>query len=114
MTHRLLRPGTMLRAFSDVQVKSCVIGLYKLLHSGFSYWSPNIVALQTSTKLYMKNVPSTSDLMQFNSGGLEAMLEANRVAMEPSGAVLLPGQQLGPFTLLLTASYSASYCQLLC
>ncbi|KAL0050944.1 hypothetical protein WJX82_010775 [Trebouxia sp. C0006] len=26
---------------------------------------------------------------QFNSGGLEAMLEANRVAMEPSGAILL-------------------------
>jgi len=60
------------------------------------------------------NVPSTIDMhMQFNSGGLEAMLEANGVAMEPSGAVLLTGQQLCPVTLLVTASYSASYCQLL-
>ena len=29
--------------------------------------------------------------MQFNSGGLEALLEANGVAMAPSGAVLLTG-----------------------
>ncbi len=29
--------------------------------------------------------------MQFNSGGLEALLEADRVAMAPSGATLLTG-----------------------
>lgn len=36
--------------------------------------------------------------MQFNSGGLEALLEANSVAMAPNGAVLLTGQQLCPVT----------------
>ena len=46
--------------------------------------------------------------MQFNSGGLEALLEANGVAMEPSGAILLTGQQLCPVTLLVTASYCQS------
>ena len=36
--------------------------------------------------------------MQFNSGGLEALVEANGVAMAPSGAVLLTGWLVYPLT----------------
>ncbi len=43
------------------------------------------------------NISRTFDMhVQFNNGGLEALLEANGVAMAPSGAVLLTGRLFFP------------------
>ena len=60
-------------------------------------WSPNTPASQTSD-LYVKSNMLCAVDMQFNSGGLEALVEANGVAMAPSGAVLLTGWLLYPVT----------------
>ena len=82
----------MLLALSDVRVKSHIAHAYKLLHSGCFHQSHGIPALQTWNMYMGSNIQRTMDThMQFNSGGLEALLEANGAAMAPSGAVLLTG-----------------------
>jgi len=93
----VLLPGTMLLALSDVTVESRIVHLYKLLHSGCFHWSRGITASHTPNVCMRSNILRTLDMhMQFHSGGLEALLEANSVAMAPSGAVLLTGRLFFP------------------
>ena len=79
-------------AFPDVKVYSHIICSYKVLCSGCFHKSCRSQASHISKlKVRSKKLHTIGMHMQFNSGGLEALLEANGVAMEPSGAVLLTG-----------------------